>query len=213
MQDNPPLTAKAMPKRLAQAFQLLRRGKHVCRDDGAAFRDLERHEDRYRVVFLALGYQLIRHDRGFYYFQGDNTLPTVRLQAMTLFVLILFQELEEKKSQEPDRAWEKSLTSRIFHVDELPHFATAGRRDLMQSVGVTRANLNEKALRDLGRLGMLEMITPSQFRLRPPVYRFVDLCLKYADEDWLCTPESDEVDLTDDVTRLRATFGVVREVT
>ena len=133
-----------MPKQLAQVFRLLRQGKHVCRDDGAVFRDLERHEGRYRVVFQALGYQLIRHDRGFYYFQGDNTLPTVRLQAVTLFVLILFQELEEKKFQEPDRAWEKLLTSRIFHVDELPHFATARRRDLMQSVGVSRIASTEK---------------------------------------------------------------------
>ena len=61
MQANPPLLiAKAIPKRLAQVFQLLRQGKHVCRDDGTAFRDLERHEDPYRVVFQALGYQLIR---------------------------------------------------------------------------------------------------------------------------------------------------------
>ena len=214
MQANPPpLTAKAIPKRLAQVFRLLKQGQHVCRDDGAAFRDLERHEDHYRVVFQALGYQLVRHDRGFYYFQGDNTVPTVRLQAVTLFVLILFQELEEKKFQEPDRAWEKSLTSRIFHVDELPHFATAGRRDLMQSVGVTRANLSEKVLRVLGRLGMLEMTAPSRFRFRPPVYRFVDLCLKYADEDWLRTPDGDEVNRTNDPTRLRATIGAIRDVT
>ena len=83
----------------------------------------------------------------------------------------------------------------------------------MQSVGVTRANLSEKVLRVLGRLGILEMMAPSRFRFRPPVYRFVDLCLKYADEDWLRTPDGDEVNRTDDPTRLRATIGAIREVT
>ena len=201
-----------MPKRLADAFRLLRQGRHVCRDDGAVFRDLERHEDRYREIFQALGFRLDAHDRGFFYFQGESRLPTARLQAITLFVLILFQDLDEKRSQEPDRAWENTLTSRIFNVNELPHFATAARRDLMQDAGVTRGNLSEKVLRVLRQQGMLEMRGPGRFRFRVPVYRFVDLCLKFAEGDGLCQSNSADSAPLEDVSRIESTPGVVREV-
>ena len=37
----PPLTADALPKRLAEVFRLLRTGRHICVEDGAAYRNLE----------------------------------------------------------------------------------------------------------------------------------------------------------------------------
>ena len=173
-----------LPEKLAEVFRSLRSGKHICRDDVADYRDLERNEDMYREVFQGLGYELTHHGQGFYYFKGGNYLTTHRLRAITLFMLILFQDLEDKKFQEADRAWERKLLSRIFSVSELPHFQTSQRRNMLFTFGVTEETLHEKVLRPMARYGMLETVGPDQFQFRSPIYRFVDLCMRFAEEDW-----------------------------
>lgn len=150
----------------------------------AEFRDLDRNEEQYRALFQGLGYELVHHGQGFYYFRGGNSLTTQRLRAVTLFTLILFQDLEDKKFQEANRAWERMLLTRVFGINELPHFETPQRRSLMFHVGVTPETLHEKVLRPMARLGMLEMIGSEQFQFRSPIYRFVDLCMQFANEDW-----------------------------
>jgi hypothetical protein len=107
-------------------------------------------------------------------------------------MLILFRDLEDKKFQEADRAWERKLLSRIFTVSELPHFQTSQRRSMLFTVGVTEETLHEKVLRPMARYGMLEMAGSDQFQFRSPIYRFVDLCLRFADEDWESMSTDDE---------------------
>lgn len=173
----------SLPTRLAAVFRSLRNGKHICRDDIAEHRDLERNEELYRALFLGLGYELVHHGQGFYYFKGDNHLSSQRLQAISLFVLILFQDLEDNKFQESDGAWERRLLTRSFAINELPHFQTPQRRSLMFAVGVTADTLHEKVLRPLVRYGLSEMVGTEQFRFRSPIYRFVDVCMQFAEAD------------------------------
>lgn len=148
------------------------------------YRDLDRNEELYRSLFTGLGYELVHHGQGFYYFKGGNQLSTQRLQAIALFVLILFQDQEDKKFQEADRAWERKLVTRTFGVSELPHFQTAQRRSLLHTVGVTPDTLHDKVLRPMARYGILEMTGLDHFQFRAPIYRFVDLCMKFGDGDW-----------------------------
>ena len=152
------------------------------------YRDVDRNEELYRALFAGLGYELVHHGQGFYYFKGGNQLSTQRLQAIALFVLILFQDLEDKKFQEADRAWERKLLLRAFSINELPHFQTAQRRSMLLTVGVTPETLQDKVLRPMTRYGMLEMTGPEHFQFRSPIYRFVDLCMKFADDDWQTGP-------------------------
>lgn len=208
-----------MPARLAEVFRSLKSGKHICRDDGADFRDLDRNEELYRALFAGLGYELVHHGQGFYYFKGGNQLSTQRLQAMTLFILILFQDLEDKKFQDADRMWERKLLTRSFNVAELPHFQTSQRRSLLYTVGVTPDTLHEKVLRPMVRYGMLETTGTDHFQFRAPIYRFIDLCLTFADDarqvgatpegrsaspvldgDELTIPPRDEEDVEDDLS-------------
>lgn len=98
-------------------------------------------------------------------------------------MFILFQDLEEKKFNAPDRAWEKTLLTRLFKVSELPHFATSLRRSLLSNVGVKQDNLNDKILVPLARMGFLELTDSDHFQFRVPVYRFVDLCMQFANEE------------------------------
>ena len=145
---------------------------------------MDRNEELYCELFRGLGYELVRHNQGFYYFKGGNQLTTQRLQAITLFMLILFQDLEDKKFQAAERMWEKTLFLRTFAVNELPHFQTAQRRNMLLAVGVTPDTLADKVLRPMVRYGMLEMAGTDRFQFRSLIYRFVDLCMKFADDDW-----------------------------
>jgi chromosome condensin MukBEF MukE localization factor len=192
--ETPPPINVSLPARLAVVFRSLRNGEHICRDDLAEYHDLERNEELYRALFLGLGYELVHHGQGFYYFKGDNSLSSLRLQAISLFVLILFQDLEDKKFQESDGAWERRLLTRTFAVSELPHFQTPQRRSLMFRIGVTPDTLHEKVLRPLIRYGMVEMVGTDQFRFRSPVYRFVDVCMQFAEADLnaVATADGDE---------------------
>lgn len=190
-QLSPPPTVD-LPARLAEVFRSLRSGKHISRDDVADYRDLDRNEELYRALFAGLGYELVHHGQGFYYFKGSNQLSTQRMQAIAIFVLILFQDLEDKKFQDADRAWERKLLLRAFAINELPHFQTAQRRSMLLTVGVTPETLHEKVLRPMARYGMLEMTGPEHFQFRSPIYRFVDVCMKFAEDDWNVSPAAPE---------------------
>jgi hypothetical protein len=176
------LTTVSLPARLDTVFRSLRSGRHICRTDGADYADIERHEDEYRSILRGLGYTLVHHPQGFYYLRGTGAISAQRLRAIVLFLLILFQDLEDNKFKEDERSWERSITRREFRVSELPHFDTVQRRTLLDSVGVTPATLQSRVLRFLRQLGMIDVLGEDRFTFRPAVHRFLDLFLEYAQE-------------------------------
>jgi len=182
--DRPKLRSEALPQKLAEVFRLLRKGRHICVEDGPNYRHVEQEEDRYRTVLDALGYELIHHAQGFYYIKGGKTFSSRGLQSITIFVFLLFQHLEDNKQGEPDHTWVRSLTTKRFVIDELPHFATQQHRAMMSNLELTPATLYQRVLRVLDQLGMLEFIDDRSFRFRSPIYRFVDLCMAYAEDHW-----------------------------
>ncbi len=180
-----------MPPHLAEAFRLLRRGRHICRDNVRVFRDLKQHRENYTMIFAALGYDLHYHPQDFFFLSGEHSLTTKSLQAAALFVFILFQDLEDKKFQSETRQWQATLTTRSFTISELPHFATGLRRRMMTNVGVDEDNLRD-VISTLRKLGMLEMLSSGTFQFRSPIYRFIDLCLEMAERDDLILPAADD---------------------
>ena len=171
-----------MPPQLSEAFRQLKRGRHICRDDAQVFRDLVAHEQAYTAIFEALGYRLERHPQDFFYLRGESSLKTKALQAASLFVLILFQDLEEKKFQSESHQWHATLTTRLFRVADMPHFLTTQRRRMMTTIGVAENELKD-VLRTLKQLGMLEWIDSEHFQFRAPIYRFIDICIQLAQAD------------------------------
>lgn len=184
----------SFPPQLAKVFIALRKGKHVSVEDGVEFRDLTQNQDQYTAILGALGYKLVKHHQNFFYLRGGNDLNTKGLRSVSLFLLILFQHLEDTKFDDPQRSWEKHLLERIFRIDDLPHFETVARRSLMYQLDLTPENLREKVLRTMNRLGFITLIGQSQFRFRSPVYRFVEVCLNFADVDL------EEPDVVDEAT-------------
>ena len=109
-------------------------------------------------------------------------------------MLILFQHLEDNKFADPDRAWEQTLTNRLFAIDELPHFNTAQRRSQMFSLDISEDNVRDKVLRTMTRLGIIHLVGTKQFQFRAAVYRFVELCLDYATADSLSEANDSELE-------------------
>ncbi len=180
-----------LPPRLSSVFRSLRNGRHISRSDGQDFLDLDRHTSTYEHVLGGLGYTLRQHGQGFFYIEGAGAIRSERMRAALLFLLILFQDLEEKKFQRQDRAWERSLLRITFKLTEMPHFQTAQRRTLMAAIGIEESGIG-KVLQSLDRLGMVQLLPDGQFIFLPPVYRFVDLCMRYAeDQNWSETTPSE----------------------
>jgi len=177
-----PMNLPELPPRLAGVFRALRSGRHISRADGPDFLDLERRTPLYEHLFQKLGYTLRHHSQGFYYFEGTGAIRSERMRAALLFLLIIFQDLEERKFNRQDRAWERSLLRNTYKVAELPHFHTAQRRAIMSAVGIEESTL-PKVLRFLGSLGVVQVMPDDQFRFLSPVYRFIDLCVRYSDDD------------------------------
>ena len=189
------------PPKLEEAFRLLKRGRHICRDDIRVYRDLKQHQETYEQLFRALGFELIYHSRDFFYFEGSNHYRTKRLEQATLFVLILFQDLEDKKLQTQQRQWQKTLLNRHFKISELPHFATTKRRQVMSDAGIRKETLQKQVLDTLKKIGMLEMVGPNQFLFRSPIFRMIDLCVEFAErEDMTPSDAADSETSTDDLT-------------
>jgi hypothetical protein len=103
------------------------------------------------------------------------------MRAAQLLLLILFQDLEERKFLRQDRAWERSLLRATFKVADLPHFQTAQRRSLMAAIELDGTKVPQ-VLTSLERLGVIRLLPDAQFGFLPPLYRFIDLCMKYADD-------------------------------
>lgn len=169
------------PPHMARAFRDLRTGRHLCVDDGETYQDIRRHEDQYVAILGAMGYRLTHHPQNFYYITGGNQLNSKGVKAITLFLLILFQHLEDNKFDSDDRSWHRDLANRPFKIAELPHFATSATRMLMRNLDITDENLRDKVLRLMSRLGILELLPGDMFVFRASVYRFVDLCVAYAE--------------------------------
>lgn len=203
----PMASDEPFPPHLAKVFGALRKGKHISIEDGAEFRDLQQHQDRYAVVLDALGYKLVKHHQNFFFLQGGNDLNTKGLRSVALFLLILFQHLEDSKFDDAQRSWEKSLLDRTFVIADLPHFETPARRSLMFSLDLTSENLRERVLRTMFRLGFISFVGQSQFRFRSPVYRFVEVCLNYAEVE----NESKVIDLVNDPADHGSTTSTTEE--
>lgn len=143
------------------------------------------------MIFAALGYDLHYHPQDFFFLSGGHMLNAKNLQAAALSVFIVFQDLEDKKFQSETRQWQATLTTRLFTISELPHFATGQRRRMMTNVGVEQDNLRE-VIHTLRKLGMLESLSSDTFRFRPGIHRFIDLCLEMADRDDLVLPATND---------------------
>jgi len=162
---------------LAQVFELLRRGRHICAFDGAPYSVLVEHQEAFTSLFAALGFDLKAHHRDFFYFH-TKAKPSESATRMALFVLIL---VEDQSNRGYDV--EQSLLNEPFVLDDLPHLASDRHTRIMNEAGVHNQDDLERVIDKLDRFGFAHRSGRGVFTFRPPVCRFLDLCLDVLNEE------------------------------
>jgi hypothetical protein len=161
---------------LSELFHLLQTGKHLCHDDGDKYWALEGDKDKYTDCFAALGYELIEHTKGFFYFQQEGKANTENTKKMALFIFLLIEYLDKREND-----LEEALMATRFSFDNLPHLKSERYRELMDEVNIT----DQAGLAAVGNTmqayGFATIFGKQGFEFKTPVYRFFDLCAASAD--------------------------------
>ncbi len=176
---------------LKDAFNLFRTGKHLSADDGPLFLAVRADYEAYRTLFGALGFNLVQHDRGFYYFQSAEDLGKEAAQLVVFFFVLV-------------EAWGDAglgLEATAFEpgghaLKDLPHFSRESWRACMTEAGVPDADELENLVKKLERYGFSERVGEDRFRFRTPAWRFFDLCREMWEETEAASlgPETSEGD-------------------
>jgi chromosome condensin MukBEF MukE localization factor len=159
----------ALPE-LRDVFDSLRRGRHICPEDGKLYWALRDNLESYQELFRNLGFDLQVHPRDFYYFRGKDSLSP-QASRMAVFVFILIEALSDAGEPVVD-----TLMTRAFAVQDLPHFKSARYRAYLKEVGAASNDDLRGAVRQLERFGFVQRLTEETFRFRAPAYRFFDIC-------------------------------------
>jgi hypothetical protein len=154
-----------------ELFDRLRSGRHLCADDGPLYLALRADFATHRDLFGALGFQLIQHDRGFYYFLSDADLGKEATQLAVFFFILV-------------EAWGdagKDLEATAFDVGghavaDLPHLTRESWRRCLAEADVHGPDDLAEVVRKLERYGFAERLDGDRCRFRAPAWRFFDLC-------------------------------------
>lgn len=155
---------------LEEVFDRLRSGRHLSRDDAQVFRDLTEHEEEYRELFAALGFELVHHVRDFFYFRSDSRYSHLGAR-MAVFFFILVEWLSDRGD-----AIEEALFSNPFEVTELPHLEQKRYRAYMEEAGAGDEESLGNLLKQMERYGFISREGERIIRFKTPAYRLLDLC-------------------------------------
>lgn len=158
---------------LAPIFRELFKGYHVSRRDAELYSQLSNHQDQYRALFKALGFELVCDTRGFYYFVPEQMGAQVNktAQRLALFTFIIVEHLADQ-GRDPLAVLDGGSLGR----DELPPLLEKYRDLFLQAEVQTQDELEEKVMRRLTQLGFASEDN-GIYRFLPPMHRFLDVCL------------------------------------
>jgi hypothetical protein len=156
---------------LPELFDKLRSGRHLSADDGALYLALRTDFAEYRALFEAIGFDLVEHERGFYYFRSTDDLGKEATQLAVFFFVLV-------------EAWGdagKDLEATAFDpaghaLSALPHMSRDSWRRCLAEAGIANDDEIAKVVQRMERLGFTERLADDRFRFRTPVWRFFDLC-------------------------------------
>ncbi len=172
MENENSILGTSLPK-LDDIYELLRKGRHITRQESEVFHHLEQHEQAYRELFSQLGYELTRHEKDFFYFQKSEHLSNYG-RKFAAFVFVIIDYYADR-----GRFPEDLLTQETFKIDEKPFVNHEKRRyrDVLEKAGIDfdEPRPFDRLLSDLERFGFVERDGVYHFRFRKPIYRFLDL--------------------------------------
>ncbi len=156
---------------LKEIFEKLRRGRHICAEDGNLFYALRDNIGAFTELFHHLGFRLESHSRGFYYFQGEGSL-TDTSNRMAVFVFIIMEYLAGE-----GEAVEEGMMTKTFVIDDLPHLKSDRYRTYMNEVGIVDEDELITVINNIEYYGFITR-KANAFHFRVPAYRFLDICMQ-----------------------------------
>lgn len=158
---------------MAEVFDALRKGRHICSEDGGLFLALRDNRDAFETLFTNLGFDFQEHPRGFFYFRGHENLSG-GTERMAVFMFVLIEELATQ-----GHPVEEALMTRPFDPNELSHFQSERSRQYMKEVGVASPDELSAVLKRMDALGFVDVAPDGSFRFRIPACRFLELCIDF----------------------------------
>lgn len=160
---------------LREIFERLTRGTHLSPDDEPFFSALSspRFGD-YAEYFAPLGFELIRHEREFFYFAPNDPdkIPDT-LPRIAVFAYILIDHAANQ-----GELIEEFILGRDFLLSALPHFSLDRYAALLRQVDVHDTADLKRIIEHLDRIGWLKWLGPDEFRFLRPFHRVFDRCLE-----------------------------------
>ena len=155
---------------LDKVFRLLGRGRHICLEDGEPYWALHDNKDDFVELFAQLGFHLMHHAHGFFYFDGDDLSEAGERMAVFMFVFVEYLG-------DQGLSVEEGLMQREWPMAQLPHLTSDRYREVMAAVDVTDEKSLRGVVQSLDRFGFAEQMGADAFRFKRPAHRFLDLCL------------------------------------
>jgi hypothetical protein len=153
---------------LQAIFTDLRKGRHICMEDGPAYEALAAAPERYQSLFAALGLNLVCHGRGFFYLDDESSPRTA--QRMILFTAILVEGLDDQGVN-----LDTELTRVKILPDRLPHLRHDKYARVMAEVDVTTEEGLLRVLEAMKRYGLAEPLKDGTWQFRTAAYRLLDI--------------------------------------
>jgi hypothetical protein len=175
---------------LREIFDHLTRGAHLSPEDEPMFSALAANYEACAEYFGALGFNLVRHEREFFYFAPDapekvsETLPRI-----AVFAYILVDHAANQ-----GQPVEEFILGRNFLVTALPHFSLERYGSLLRQVDVQDAADLKRVLDHMERLGWLKWLGTDEFRFLRPFHRVFDKCIELGGRIGPATPAGDQAD-------------------
>ncbi len=159
---------------LREIFDHCTRGAHLSPEDEPMFSALGANYPAYAEYFAALGFELVRHDREFFYFAPDDPQKTAEtLPRIAVFAYILVDHAANQGEPVED-----FILGRNFLASTLPHFSLERYAALLRQVDVHDAADLKRVLDQLERIGWMKWLGPDEFRFLRPFHRVFDKCLE-----------------------------------
>lgn len=159
---------------MAAVFEALRRGKHLAPRDGDPFHALAKYEDSYQQLFAKLGFKMVHHPRGFFYFHDRSNFTDLSAR-IAVFMFILVEHLADQ-----GETVEETVMTRRFAYADLPHLHGERYQTYMREAGVTTPEDLAGIVRTMERFGFARRMDTETFVFDVPIYRFLDLCMDMA---------------------------------
>ncbi len=162
---------------IREAFEKLRSGCHLSIEDGECYRALADNEKDFTSLFASLGFALINHRRGFFYFKGGSGYSSFG-SKVAVFFFILVEWISDSGGQV-----EEYLFNRLTMTSDLPHLKRDRYKQYMADAGIETEDSLGNLLKRMERLGFIRFQSEGIFRFKNPSYRLLDLCSEIIEEE------------------------------